>query len=70
MVVVSLNACKSDPSYDHKFPLSIPIFSNSLEYIMSHELSLSIRIRETYKFLIIAIMTKGNISLGVPITFS
>lgn len=62
-VVVLLNARRSKPSYHHKFPLSMPIFSNSLEYMISYKLSPSIRIQETLNCLIVALITKREICL-------
>lgn len=62
-VGVPLNMCRSDPLYDHKLLVSRPVFSNNLEYMISHELSSSISIWETSNFPIVVVITKGKSSL-------
>lgn len=67
---ILLNACKYGPSYDHKLPLSRLTFSNNSEIVIWHEIPPSIRIWETSKRLILAIIIKEMISLRVPQIFS
>lgn len=46
-----------------------PNFSESLTYIMSHEVSLLMRILDTSKLTIAVVITNGKISLGMLSTF-
>lgn len=66
---MSLNAYKFDPSYGHKFYFFRHIISNIFKYIMSQELPPSISMWYTSRWLIVAIMTKGDILFGIPLTF-
>lgn len=68
-LIISLNMCKSEPSYNHKLALSRPIFSNNLDHMISHELLWSIRIGETSNCLIVVVITMEKILFGVPPTF-
>lgn len=52
-VVASLNAWRSESSYGSKLLWFKSIFLNNLEYMISHDLSSSMRIRDTSNFLII-----------------
>lgn len=64
-----MNTCKSEPSFDHKLALSIPIFSNIFEYMMSHELPPSTGIRDTSIFQTVVVITRGKIKFGMSLTF-
>lgn len=66
---MSLNACRSDPSLNHKLSFMRNIFSNS-KYITSHEFLPSINIYDMLKWLTVAVMTRRKISFGVPSSFS
>lgn len=45
------------------------IFSNNSRYMLLHKIPLSISIRETLRCLVVVVITKGDISFGVPPTF-
>lgn len=59
-IVVLLNACKFGLSFVYKLSVSRSIISNHSEYIISQELSPSIKIWETSNCLILVVITKGK----------
>lgn len=65
-----LKAYKLNPSYVHKFYFFMPIFLKKIEYMIFQELPLLISIREMPKWPIVAVITNGKISLGIPLSFS
>lgn len=69
-VTIPLKSCKSNPSYSHNISLFSPIFLKRLAYMISQELPPSIKIPETSKLEIVVVITKGNFSLWIPLTFS
>lgn len=69
IIIVPSKAYMLNPSYGDKFTLFSLSFSKSSAYMISHELSLSMRILDTYKLLIVIVIIKGNLFFGVQPTF-
>lgn len=69
LIVVTLNVCKSNPSYDHKFVFLRIIFSNISKYIIQQEKQPLISIWNISKWLLVAVITRGKIPFGIPRTF-
>lgn len=69
-VTVSLKAYRSYSLQGHNFSFFNPILSQSFEYIMSHEIPPPVSTIERLKVVIMAIMSKGKHSFGIPHIFS